>query len=159
MLTQGLRALVTRLAASLRALGSDLEVGNGQANARLEADLRSARTQMDTLLRSKNQLDDELTSVYFMAQKLGEATQLKQCIEIVVGMIRRFRIPYQSCVILLNQGDHLSPVHVESKYANVLAISQMCCLEEPLIGEVLENRRPRLRARLGDRAEQRIFED
>lgn len=132
----------------------------------LERQLRMAQHQSQTqkqasdkLTQQNRRLSDELQSVYDMASSLGASTQLEETVGIVLSMVRRLRIPFQSCVILLYRGDNLTPVLSETPYRDVLAMSHLLQLEESLIKEVVESRRPRLKPELSASSEGRIFKD
>lgn len=113
----------------------------------------------DDLSKKNKRLDDELKSVYDMARSLGASTQLEETVGIVLAMVRRLRIPFQSCVILLYRNGSLSPVLSDTPYADVLAMSHLLQLEESLIKEVVESRKPRLKPNLSASSEGRIFKD
>lgn len=104
-------------------------------------------------------LSDELQSVYDMARSLGASTQLEETVGIVLSMVRRLRIPFQSCVILLYRKETLTPVLSETPYRDVLAMSHLLQLEESLIKEVVESRKARLKPDLPASSEGRIFKD
>ncbi len=120
---------------------------------------RNQQEKLDGLTKDKKQLTDELKSVYDMARSLGASTQLEETVGIVLSMVRRLRIPFQSCVILLYRNDNLTPVLSETPYRDVLAMSHLLQLEESLIKEVVESRKPRLKPELSASSEGRIFKD
>lgn len=132
----------------------------------LEKQLRiaqhQAKTQREAVDKANAQikgLSDQLGSVFDMAQSLGASTQLEETVGIVVSMVRRLRIPFQSCVILLYQDNNLTPVLSETPYRSVLAMSHLLQLEEPVIKDVVDNRRPRLKSNLPAATEGRIFKE
>lgn len=126
----------------------------------LELRLKGAGLQIDQLTREKNQLSDELAAFGDLAQKLGATALVKETVDILVAMIRRFRIPYQSCVLLLyNHQGSLEPVHVESPHNELLGASRLLRLEEPLIQRVLKSRKARVEPRISGNPEERIFKD
>ena len=132
----------------------------------LERQLRMAQHQSLTqkqaaekMTSQNRRLSDELQSVYDMASSLGASTQLEETVGIVLSMVRRLRIPFQSCVILLYRNENLTPVLSETPYRDVLAMSHLLQLEESLIKEVVESRRPRLKPELSASSEGRIFKD
>lgn len=160
--------VVTALAALpfAGALGYWLDGIKVQEQEELERQLRMAQHQSQTqkqaaekLTSQNRRLSDELQSVYDMASSLGASTQLEETVGIVLSMVRRLRIPFQSCVILLYRGDNLTPVLSETPYRDVLAMSHLLQLEESLIKEVVESRRPRLKPELSSSSEGRIFKD
>ena len=120
---------------------------------------QSQRQAAERLTRDNKRLSDELQSVYDMARSLGASTQLEETVGIVLSMVRRLRIPFQSCVILLYRNENLTPVLSETPYRDVLAMSHLLQLEESLIKEVVETRRPRLKPELPASSEGRIFKD
>ncbi len=132
----------------------------------LEMHLKTAQHQLGTIRQSnegltkeKKQLTDELKSVYDMARSLGASTQLEETVGIVLAMVRRLRIPFQSCVILLYRNGNLTPALSETPYRDVLAMSHLLQLEESLIKEVVESRKPRLKPEISGSSEGRIFKD
>lgn len=120
---------------------------------------RKVLTRFEALLKEKKLVDDRLASVYELARALGAATNLDEAVGIVQGMIRRLQVPYQSCVVLVYRGDKLSPVRPETRYRKVLGMTHLLQLEEALIKEVVETRKPRLNAQLPPGSEDRIFKD
>jgi diguanylate cyclase (GGDEF)-like protein len=132
----------------------------------LERQLRIAQNQIQGFKqreertgKENRRLVDQLQSVYDMAASLGASTQLEETVGIVLSMVRRLRIPFQSCVILLYRNDNLTPVLSETPYRDVLAMSHLLQLEESLIKEVVESRKPRLKPELSASSEGRIFKD
>ncbi len=121
--------------------------------------VRTIRQTNESLTKEKKQLTDELKSVYDMARSLGASTQLEETVGIVLAMVRRLRIPFQSCVILLYRNGNLTPVLSETPYRDVLAMSHLLQLEESLIKEVVESRKPRLKPEISASSEGRIFKD
>lgn len=160
--------VVTALAALpfAGALGYWLDGIKVRDQEELERQLRmaqhQAKTQRDAgekFTKENKKLSDELGSVYDMARSLGASTQLEETVGIVLSMVRRLRIPFQSCVILLYRKDTLTPVLSETPYRDVLAMSHLLQLEESLIKEVVESRRARLKPDLPASSEGRIFKD
>ncbi len=160
--------VVTALAALpfAGALGYWLDGIKVRDQEELERQLRTAQHQAiqhkqtaDKLTQQNRRLSDELQSVYDMASSLGASTQLEETVGIVLSMVRRLRIPFQSCVILLYRNENLTPVLSETPYRDVLAMSHLLQLEESLIKEVVESRRPRLKPELSASSEGRIFKD
>lgn len=76
-------------------------------------------------------------------------------------MIRRLRIPYQSCVIfLVKPGGGLEPALAETPYKEVLGMSGLLQLQEPFILQVLRDPRPYMNNEVSaSTSEQRIFKD
>lgn len=118
--------------------------------------LRSAR---DTLTEQNKQFQEELGSVYQMAESLGASTKIEETVGVVATMIKTLRIPYQSCVILLYKGNTLQPELSDTPYKDVLAMSHLLQLEETLIKEVVETRKARLKPELSASSEGRIFKN
>lgn len=126
----------------------------------LELRLKGAGIQIDQLSREKNQLAEELAAFADLAQKLGSTALVKDTVDILVAMIRRFRIPHQSCVVLLyNHQGTLTPIHVDSRYTELLGASRLLRLEEPLIQRVLKSRKARVEPKITGNPEERIFKD
>jgi diguanylate cyclase (GGDEF)-like protein len=132
----------------------------------LERQLRIAQNQSwsqkqaaEKLQKEKQRTKEELDSVYELARSLGASTQLEETVGIVLSMVRRLRIPFQSCVILRYEDGILTPVLAETPYRDVLAMSHLLQLEESLIKEVVESRKPRLKPDLPASTEGRIFKD
>jgi diguanylate cyclase (GGDEF)-like protein len=160
--------VVTALAALpfAGALGYWLDGIKVRDQEELERQLRIAQHQSQSqkqatekIQKENKRLSDELQSVYDMARSLGASTQLEETVGIVLSMVRRLRIPFQSCVILLYKDDNLTPVLSETPYRDVLAMSHLLQLEESLIKEVVESRRARLKPELSASSEGRIFKD
>jgi diguanylate cyclase (GGDEF)-like protein len=160
--------VVTALAALpfAGALGYWLDGIKVRDQEELEKQLRIAQHQSvsqkqaaEKSAKENKRLTDELQSVYDMARSLGASTQLEETVGIVLSMVRRLRIPFQSCVILLYREENLTPVLSETPYRDVLAMSHLLQLEESLIKEVVETRRPRLKPELSASSEGRIFKD
>lgn len=132
----------------------------------LDLNVKSLQHQNEILKSEKNSLKDEsermsteLKYVYEMARALGASTNLEDTVAIVLSMIRRLRVPYQSCVILLYRKQALVPILSETPYKDLLAMSHLLQLEESLISEVVEQQRPRLESEMSASSEGRIFKD
>lgn len=132
----------------------------------LETKLKSAEYQskmaqqtIDRLSQEAEVKGKELESVYQMASNLGASTKLEETMQVIHSMIRRLRIPYQSCVILLNRDGQLSPALAETPYRELLAMSHLLKLEEDLIQEVVEQQKPKLVSDMSSSSEGRIFKD
>lgn len=160
--------VVTALAALpfAGALGYWLDGIRVRDQEELERQLRIAQHQSQSqkqatekIQKENKKLSDELQSVYDMARSLGASTQLEETVGIVLSMVRRLRIPFQSCVILLYKDENLTPVLSETPYRDVLAMSHLLQLEESLIKEVVESRKARLKPELSASSEGRIFKD
>lgn len=160
--------VVTALAALpfAGALGYWLDGIKVRDQEELEKQLRIAQHQSQSQKQAaekaavqNRRLSDELQSVYDMARSLGASTQLEETVGIVLSMVRRLRIPFQSCVILLYRKETLTPVLSETPYRDVLAMSHLLQLEESLIKEVVESRKARLKPDLPASSEGRIFKD
>lgn len=160
--------VVTALAALpfAGALGYWLDGIRVRDQEELERQLRIAQHQSQSqkqatekISKENKKLSDELQSVYDMARSLGASTQLEETVGIVLSMVRRLRIPFQSCVILLYKDENLTPVLSETPYRDVLAMSHLLQLEESLIKEVVESRKARLKPELSASSEGRIFKD
>lgn len=167
--SQGIMAVVVTALSALPfagALGYWLDGIKVRDQENLERQLGIANHQSqqqkqsnEKLQKENKRLSDELQSVYDMARSLGASTQLEETVGIVLSMVRRLRIPFQSCVILLYKDDNLTPVLSETPYRDVLAMSHLLQLEESLIKEVVESRRARLKPELSASSEGRIFKD
>jgi len=110
-------------------------------------------------LSENKQFQDELGSVYQMAESLGASTKVEETVGVVASMIKTLRIPYQSFVILLFRNGSLQPELAETPYKDVLAMSHLLQLEETLIKEVVETRKSRLKPALSASSEGRIFKN
>lgn len=108
------------------------------------------------LTKEKKRLD-ELINVYDLARNLGASTSPKETGKVVMTTIRRLRIPLRSCVVLIYRDGNLVPVFFDTPHADVLAVSCLLQLEEVIIQEVLEHRKPRRRSDLPPHPEERIF--
>lgn len=116
--------------------------------------------EQNAVYHSENkQFQDELGSVYAMAESLGASTKVEETVTVVGTMIKTLRIPFQSCVILLNKNGALMPVLSETPYRDVLAMSHLLQLEETLIKEVVDTRKARLKPELSASSEGRIFKN
>lgn len=68
-----------------------------------EADLH--QKERDSIAEEANKAKAELQIIYDVARSLGASTHLAETLQIVGSMIRRLRIPYQSLVLFLVQGE------------------------------------------------------
>lgn len=59
--------------------------------------------ERDALAEEVNKRKDELALISEVAQSLGASTHLRETAQIVLSMIRRSRVPYQSCLVLLGE--------------------------------------------------------
>lgn len=132
----------------------------------LDAALRGARNQIDTLRQREEALSREvqkkagdLDMLFGMARDLGAATNLNDTLDIVLDMIRRMEIPFQSCVVFLLQDGQTVPVKSLTPYKEVLEMSHLLQLEEGLVRETLKTRRAHLVTEVRSSSEQRIFKD
>ena len=102
----------------------------------------------------------ELDMLYEMARSLGASTNLSETMGIVQSMIKRLQIPYQSCVIfLLSERNTLEAAMADTPHKEVLGMSGLLQLQEPLIQQVLRDQRPVLVVEMPASSEQRIFKD
>ena len=131
----------------------ELDLSKSQHN---EKELKKVR---DTLNQENKKFQDELGSVYQMAESLGASTKIEETVNVVATMIKTLRIPYQSCVALLYKGSTLQPHLSDTPYADVLAMSHLLQLEETLIKEVIDTRKARLKPEFTSSTEGRIFKN
>jgi diguanylate cyclase (GGDEF)-like protein len=142
----------------------DLKV---QDQEQLEIQLRQAQRKTELAKEENNNLSlelknkaTELDMLYDMARSLGASTNLNETMGIVQSMIRRLRIPYQSCVIfLLTERNTMEAAMSDTPFKEVLGMSGLLQLQEPLIQQVLRDQKPVLASELASSSEQRIFKD
>jgi diguanylate cyclase (GGDEF)-like protein len=115
-----------------------------EQNTRLNADLKRTK--------------DELQLLYDMDRELGGASRLEEALDIVLKMIRRLRLPHQSCVVFMLGKDGPYPARAVTPYLEVLEMSSLLQLREGLVSSVLEHGRPQLASETAP-AESRIFKD
>lgn len=149
-----------------RGLGTSARGIEAEEQEVLEAALRGARNQIDTLRQREEVLSREvqkkagdLDMLFGMARDLGAATNLNDTLDIVLDMIRRMEIPFQSCVVFLLQDGQTVPVKSITPYKEVLEMSHLLQLEEGLVRETLKTRRAHLVTEVRSSSEQRIFKD
>ena len=126
---------------------------------RLEHESKTLKSDKDKNYRENTDLKDELASVYKMADELGASTDIEETVGVVFTMIKKLRIPFQSCVILLYKGQTLQPVLSETPYKDVLAMSHLLQLEETLIKDVVETKKPKIKPEMSTSSEGRIFKN
>ena len=147
----------------------ELQIKNQQD---LLVELRKAQYNLgnETKLRTSLELElekksTELELIYEMARLLGASTNLADTMQIVQSMIRKLRIPYQSCVIYLYKsgsatpGQALSPALADTPYREVLEMSPLLQLQEPMITQVLHDQRTHMNPDVTASSEQRIFKE
>jgi diguanylate cyclase (GGDEF)-like protein len=120
---------------------------------------RKLKDSNSVYIAENKQYQEELGSVYSMAESLGASTKVEETVGVVATMIKTLRIPYQSCVILLYKNTVLQPVLSETPYKDVLAMSHLLQLEETLIKEVVDTKKSRLKPSLSASSEGRIFKN
>ncbi len=137
-----------------------------QEQQEIEIKLKSAehlaRTHQQNIEKLEVELksrSSELESVYNMASSLGASTKLEETLSVIHSMIKRLRVPYQSCVILLYREGQLAPALMETPYRELLAMSHLLKLEEDLIQEVVVSQKPKLVSEMSASSESRIFKD
>jgi diguanylate cyclase (GGDEF)-like protein len=128
---------------------------------RLEFELKKAREEKENLGDDVKKKNEELNIIYDLARSLGASTNLSETTALVQSMIRRLRIPYQSCVIFLSKpGGGLDPALADTPYQEVLGMSGLLQLQEPFILQVLRDPRPYMNNEVSPTtSEQRIFKD
>ena len=94
-----------------------------------------------------------------LEERLASAGQIDEVATAVLAMVRHLKVSFQSCVILLRDGDKLSPVLSQTPYRDVLAMAHLLDLHEPLVDEVLESGQSRLAEDLATNSQKRIFKD
>lgn len=60
--------------------------------------------ERDALQEELGKRKEELALISEVAQSLGSSTHLRETSQIVLSMIRRSRVPYQSCLVLMGEG-------------------------------------------------------
>lgn len=133
----------------------ELVLGLNQAKHRE----RVLKDQLTNLQSENKQFREELTSVYTMAESLGASTRVEDSVEVVGYMIKTLRIPFQSCVILLDKNGTLTPVLSQTRYQSVLNMSHLLQLEETVIKEVFQSGKAQLVPHVKASPEGRIFKD
>jgi diguanylate cyclase (GGDEF)-like protein len=157
--------LITYVRAALGATVDELKVlDQDELNndiRRLEFEVKNQKTERDSLNDDVKRKNEELTIIYDLARSLGASTNLSETTALVQSMIRRLRIPYQSCVIFLSKpGGGLDPALADTPYQEVLGMSGLLQLQEPFILQVLRDPRPYMNNEVSpSTSEQRIFKD
>lgn len=120
-----------------------------------ENELRKYKHEAEQLLKERDSLveevtrrKDELSLISEVAQSLGASTHLRETAQIVLSMIRRSRVPYQSCLVFL--GEQLEVV------ANELPSQQLSPPNPLLLAKALRDKRAAL---LEDVQENNILPD
>ena len=128
---------------------------------RLEFEARKQKEDREGLTDDVKRKNEELNIIYDLARSLGASTNLAETTALVQSMIRRLRIPYQSCVIFLSKpGGGLDPALADTPYQEVLGMSGLLQLQEPFILQVLRDPRPYMNNEVSpSTSEQRIFKD
>ena len=104
--------------------------------------LRKYKHEAEQYLRERDALGeevarrkDELSLISEVAQALGASTHLRETAQIVLSMIRRSRVPYQSCLVFL--GDQLEVIASERP-------NQQPPPETALVIKAMRDKRPAL---------------
>jgi len=128
---------------------------------RLEYEAKKQREERESLSEDVKRKNEELNIIYDLARSLGASTNFSETTALVQSMIRRLRIPYQSCVIFLSKpGGALEPTLADTPYQEVLGMSGLLQLQEPFILQVLRDPRPYMNNEVSaSTSEQRIFKD
>ncbi|MBS2039528.1 diguanylate cyclase [bacterium] len=126
-----------------------------------EFETKKLRDEKENLTEDVKKKNEELNIIYDLARSLGASTNLSETTALVQSMIRRLRIPYQSCVIFLSKpGGGLDPALADTPYQEVLGMSGLLQLQEPFILQVLRDPRPYMNNEVSPTtSEQRIFKD
>lgn len=126
-----------------------------------EFETKKLRDEKENLSDDVKKKNEELNIIYDLARSLGASTNLSETTALVQSMIRRLRIPYQSCVIFLSKpGGGLDPALADTPYQEVLGMSGLLQLQEPFILQVLRDPRPYMNNEVSPTtSEQRIFKD
>lgn len=128
---------------------------------KLEFEAKKQKEDRESLTDDVKRKNEELNIIYDLARSLGASTNLSETTALVQSMIRRLRIPYQSCVIFLSKpGGGLDPALADTPYQEVLGMSGLLQLQEPFILQVLRDPRPYMNNEVSpSTSEQRIFKD
>ena len=128
---------------------------------RMEFEAKNQKAEREGLTDDVKRKNEELNIIYDLARSLGASTNLAETTALVQSMIRRLRIPYQSCVIFLSKpGGGLDPALADTPYQEVLGMSGLLQLQEPFILQVLRDPRPYMNNEVSpSTSEQRIFKD
>lgn len=78
---------------------------------------------------------------------------------VVLEMVRCQGVPFQSCVVLLSADGRLEPFLSETPFRDVLAMSHLLNISEPLVDEVLSTSQARLACEIPESSSGRIFKD
>lgn len=122
---------------------------NGAQEEERENQLRKYKHEAEQYLRERDALSEELSKrkeelalISEVAQSLGSSTHLRETAQIVLSMIRRSRIPYQSCLLFV--GDDLEVI------ASELPDHQRSAPNLTLLTKALRDKRPTLLDELGE---------
>ncbi len=151
---------------ALRSAADELVV---QDQEQLELALRTSQHHEKRLKEDNLAVTEELKAkqteldlINEMARELGASTTLADTLSTVQKMIRRHRIPYQSCVIFLVKDRDsmlLYPALADTPYKEVLEMSPLLQLQEQLITQVMQEQRSQMVGEMSASSEQRIFKD
>ncbi|MBX3169383.1 MAG: GGDEF domain-containing protein [Candidatus Eremiobacteraeota bacterium] len=116
---------------------------NNAQQEETENQLRKYKHEAEQLLKERDALAeevgrrrDELALISEVAQSLGASTHLRETAQIVLSMIRRSRVPYQSCLVFL--GDQLEII------ASELPNHQRSAPHSLLLAKAMRDKRPAL---------------
>ncbi|MFN8609111.1 MAG: diguanylate cyclase [Vulcanimicrobiota bacterium] len=104
--------------------------------------------ERDALQEEVNRRKEELALISEVAQSLGSSTHLRETAQIVLSMIRRSRVPYQSCLVFL--GESLEVIAAD------LPNHQRAQPHTPLLSKAMRDKRPAL---LGELTSDQILPD
>jgi diguanylate cyclase (GGDEF)-like protein len=140
LLVRGLLRYGTEAAARLE----EEKKRRSQAESELEEEMARRREREVSLSRDLQKKKEDLQMLHEMDRDLGASQGLDEALEIVLSLVGRMRIPHQSCVIFLREGDNLVPRRYVTPYKDLLEISSLLALREGLVQKVLETRKPQL---------------
>lgn len=112
-----------------------------------ENQLRKYKHEAEQLLKERDALNeevskrkDELSLISEVAQSLGASTHLRETAQIVLSMIRRSRVPYQSCFVFLGEQLEIVASEGPTSLPNTFLLSKAMRDKRPaLLEELHEN--------------------
>lgn len=170
--------IIAALIGIIPSLGFNVALWNGtqelvaQDRKQIQMELKKSQhkqkeieTRLTTAEDKAEKKSQELEMVYDMASSLGASTKLSETTQVLMSMIRRLRIPSQSCVLYLSRVNPstgatvLQAVVAETPYKEILGMENLLQLQEPVILQALQEQRAILIPEVVTSSSQRIFKD
>ncbi len=146
-------------------LASVMVSDNSEEVAQLQSQLRQSHMQAqrlnDEIAQACSEAElrqGELNTVHQMANELGESYDLAGTLKALHTVIKRLRIPYESCVVFMVVGNGTKAVIKDSPFEKELDGSSLLAVEEPVVRDSMADKRSRFYPKLdAAKAGDRIF--